>query len=278
MAIADPQSFNRYSYVNNDPVNKVDPLGLMLSDIGIYQTDNPAEARYLEKNATWKTLRSAAADQLNYILTEPMSLPLPDGASASNAESASNTESAAGGREDAHASAPGAWVFWIHNQIIDQAFPGLSARERSYIKSASADVDEDQSTEGSYKHAMRSPRQTELVAAVKATLFIVGALLETRRLQAEHIAKGGSGISHEALYALGKAVHTLTDSTSPSHKGFQKWFGFEGPINKIRAATHAAGELKILPAQMKEAVTFSRSAFTFAFGGKLAKQAFRSLK
>jgi RHS repeat-associated protein len=29
MSIADPQSFNRYSYVQNDPVNQIDPLGLM---------------------------------------------------------------------------------------------------------------------------------------------------------------------------------------------------------------------------------------------------------
>src|SRR6266850_2004248 len=29
MTIADPQSLNRYSYVNNDPVNQADPLGLM---------------------------------------------------------------------------------------------------------------------------------------------------------------------------------------------------------------------------------------------------------
>jgi len=29
MTTADPQSFNRYSYVNNDPVNLTDPLGLM---------------------------------------------------------------------------------------------------------------------------------------------------------------------------------------------------------------------------------------------------------
>jgi RHS repeat-associated protein len=29
MTVADPQSFNRYTYVNNDPVNQVDPTGLM---------------------------------------------------------------------------------------------------------------------------------------------------------------------------------------------------------------------------------------------------------
>jgi RHS repeat-associated protein len=29
MSVSDPQSFNRYTYVNNDPVNLIDPLGLM---------------------------------------------------------------------------------------------------------------------------------------------------------------------------------------------------------------------------------------------------------
>jgi LAS superfamily LD-carboxypeptidase LdcB len=33
MEITDPQSFNRYTYVNNNPVNAVDPLGLALMDI-----------------------------------------------------------------------------------------------------------------------------------------------------------------------------------------------------------------------------------------------------
>lgn len=49
MSATSPQSFNRYSYVNNDPVNLVDPTGLMLSDIGVYQTQNPEVARKIER-------------------------------------------------------------------------------------------------------------------------------------------------------------------------------------------------------------------------------------
>ncbi|HKV37219.1 MAG TPA: RHS repeat-associated core domain-containing protein [Pyrinomonadaceae bacterium] len=48
MTLTDPQTFNRYSYVNNDPLNHVDPAGLALADIGVYQTSNPAVASVLE--------------------------------------------------------------------------------------------------------------------------------------------------------------------------------------------------------------------------------------
>lgn len=48
MSTADPQSFNRYTYCDNDPVNKVDLLGLSLADIGVYQTENPAVAATLD--------------------------------------------------------------------------------------------------------------------------------------------------------------------------------------------------------------------------------------
>ena len=34
MALADPQSFNRYAYVNNDPINRVDPQGLQSKTCG----------------------------------------------------------------------------------------------------------------------------------------------------------------------------------------------------------------------------------------------------
>ena len=51
MDAVSPQSFNRYAYVNDDPINKVDPTGLMLSDIGVYQTNDPEEAQIEEHKA-----------------------------------------------------------------------------------------------------------------------------------------------------------------------------------------------------------------------------------
>src|SRR5437762_1481208 len=47
--VTNPQSLNRYGYVENDPVNEVDPTGMMLSDIGVYQTANPEVARRVER-------------------------------------------------------------------------------------------------------------------------------------------------------------------------------------------------------------------------------------
>jgi RHS repeat-associated protein len=62
MELASPQSFNRYSYVNNDPINHVDPTGLMLSDIGVTQTADPEEAQILEHQSLRNLQISVNAD------------------------------------------------------------------------------------------------------------------------------------------------------------------------------------------------------------------------
>jgi RHS repeat-associated protein len=62
MSVSDPQSFNRYTYVNNDPVNLIDPLGLMLSDIGVVQTDDPEYAWTLQRNKDMEFQRTVNYD------------------------------------------------------------------------------------------------------------------------------------------------------------------------------------------------------------------------
>jgi RHS repeat-associated protein len=47
-SIAGPQTFNRYAYVTNNPLNFTDPTGMMLSDIGVYQTGDSSDAQQRE--------------------------------------------------------------------------------------------------------------------------------------------------------------------------------------------------------------------------------------
>jgi RHS repeat-associated protein len=52
-SVADPQSFNRYSYVNNNPTNLTDPTGMMTPNpaTGMVQTDDESYARTLQANS-----------------------------------------------------------------------------------------------------------------------------------------------------------------------------------------------------------------------------------
>jgi RHS repeat-associated protein len=65
-SVANPQSFNRYSYVENTPLNAVDPRGTMLSDIGVYQTENPEVANTLE-NEIVRRVRQMSSPQIPYV-------------------------------------------------------------------------------------------------------------------------------------------------------------------------------------------------------------------
>jgi RHS repeat-associated protein len=71
MELTSPQTLNRYSYVNNDPVNKVDPTGLMLSDIGVAQSGDAGFAHTLQgaSDAAWmRGMNEAYAAEHNWIL------------------------------------------------------------------------------------------------------------------------------------------------------------------------------------------------------------------
>jgi hypothetical protein len=109
---------------------------------------------------------------------------------------------------------------------------------------------------------------------LKSMLFIGNAMLKARQFQREFIANGGSGFSDQALYQVGMIIHTLTDSTSPSHAGFQVWHGLDGIGNRIRAVGHIRKEWQISQKQMVEAVHAAQVPFALVFGDALARQAF----
>ena len=76
-----------------------------------------------------------------------------------------------------------------------------------------------QTPEYAYMHSMRAPGQSREDAARKACDFIRQNLQIYRSLKDSGIAKN----KRVAYKALGEALHTVMDSTSPSHRGFRIW-------------------------------------------------------
>jgi len=108
-----------------------------------------------------------------------------------------------------------------------------SARDRQIIKDAGLEMDADiyQSSNNSYIHAMSSPDWTPSQAKERANRFVREWLNAARYRDRGHSAEAECtpwGRHDLALRCYGFALHTLQDSTSPAHKGFQYWDGAWG--------------------------------------------------
>lgn len=84
-------------------------------------------------------------------------------------------------------------------------------------------------------HAMRCPGQTIGEAKRKMERFIEKMTQRQKRLKCE-------GKTREANVAFGMALHPVMDSTSPTHEGYQIWYGIKGPITAGRGGAHWLGE------------------------------------
>jgi hypothetical protein len=170
----------------------------------------------------------------------------------------------------------GLWPTWIHQDIIDEAFPGLSRDQLRILYKASEDTDYTNSVNGvdpqdpaaSYVHGMSDglTNQDPAVAQQLGDTFIAENERSARQHQAAFVAAGGKGISPNALTAFGNALHTVTDRTSPAHAGHQPWYGTKGTRLKFRAYRHFRREEIMSLAERKEAIQAARQAYARTFG------------
>src|SRR6185437_13913259 len=135
----------------------------------------------------------------------------------------------------------GLWPFYIHNLIYGVALGGkLDMGEMDIIDSTSFAMDfarGQQNPQLSYEHSMSNGVLGEPpeYAAESSAAFINYHLQRAADIQSSWMRSRMTNqplYSPEALVEFGIAVHTLTDSTSPSHAGFQPWAG--GFWNSIR--------------------------------------------
>jgi len=166
----------------------------------------------------------------------------------------------------------GLWPTWVHKDIIERAFPGLSKEQQQILENASKGVDKDQSTEGAYKHGMANgddPNGED--DSERSADFIVENEHEAEESQQQWLDSGHTGISPAALQAFGNALHTITDETSPSHEGQQEWYGLKSPwawpgdawhfLREACPGSICSGNAR----RQQDAVDRARTAFWFVF-------------
>lgn len=129
----------------------------------------------------------------------------------------------------------GKWTTGEHEQIINDVFKFMSDGDRSILKAASAEVDQDQDPKDSYKHGMSSTNEDAFQASQDAGQWIDTNINEAVAAQLKwedsasspaEEAKRETENAPDALKFFGYALHTVTDVWSPEHVGFQTWHGY----------------------------------------------------
>jgi RHS repeat-associated protein len=176
----------------------------------------------------------------------------------------------------------GQWPTHIHNEIINEAFPGLSKNQLKTLQQASHDTDyknqinghSPQDVEASFVHGMSDGEhhQDPMEAQQQGDAFINNNEQAAQQAQADWIASGQTGVAPNALTAFGNALHTVEDRTSPAHEGNQPWYGSW----HWSAVQHVWAERSINQNQMNNSVASARYAYFCTFGLDLYLLAIRA--
>ena len=116
-------------------------------------------------------------------------------------------------------------TYWIIGRFLSRSENSVLAKAQVYADSAQF-----QDAAASFRHAMRNPDQTVDQARASANAFV----------RQQFNRAWSAPTRQEALFEFGVALHTIQDSTSPAHAGFQVWSGEETFGEQVR---HVGSEL-----------------------------------
>jgi RHS repeat-associated protein len=102
----------------------------------------------------------------------------------------------------------GQWSSWVHQSILNLAFPGLSPAQFGILVAASEWVDNFQDADDSYMHGQCSPGQSMDDCGME-----IGGFIEGNQDEAAADLFGAD----DSMWELGEAMHTLSDIASPWH-------------------------------------------------------------
>jgi RHS repeat-associated protein len=171
----------------------------------------------------------------------------------------------------------GLWETAAHDEIIDQALMHcLDKSQRDQLKHASRWVDRpsNQFAATAYQHGMRAPWESVATASRAAYMFIWDHQRAARNAFPRGCQSGSDKLPWNALWEFGKALHTLTDMTSPSHAGFQVWhdplppplLGAWGIFAGNHHRKETLGELTRDPTRLEMIKRMVRDEFAKTFG------------
>lgn len=249
---ANPQNLNRYSYTINNPQKYVDPSGHFFGLIFSLIFKASIAAKLTAATDPWGFLLSKIPKKVNagftifggvammlsgnpmgavYVTQGGLGFAKGNGAQIASQLLGSTAASVAGGTTE-----PGNDYAWgsqirfggdyrVHQEATRRAigrFGDLTPQQIGIINSANDLIDSTQYQRGqwSYLHAMRNSDQLVVDASQLANDFVRGKFELAWFYRAE-------GDMNRSLFEFGLGLHTLQDSTSPSHIGFQVWTGLE---------------------------------------------------
>ena len=135
----------------------------------------------------------------------------------------------------------GLWSKEAHEAILRKRFGHLPPLLLEALLRGNANVDSllNQFGDGAHEHAMRSEVESVSKAKGRTCAFIKSKMAVYERL------KDSTNPRYKivAYVALGEALHPVADSTSPVHRGWQKWRPFSQDIFTHGNLSHSQEDL-----------------------------------